>query len=135
MVRMDFITIATNYIIPSISLISSSVAIYLYKKYKTNEVLLKKTYERMIDESKEKERVLSLFDAGEITIFKWINDPNWSVEYVSRSVSTIFGYGRNQFLKGEIKYSNIIYKDDLNYVSFEIAEAIKNGKNFYSSTI
>jgi len=129
---MDYITIATNYIIPSISLISSSVAIYLYKKYKTNEVLLKKTYERMIDESKERERVLSLFDAGEITIFKWINDPNWSVEYVSRSVSTIFGYGRNQFLKGEIKYSNIIYKDDLNYVSFEVAEAIKNGKKFFT---
>ncbi len=126
------LTIVTTYFFPSISIISSSLAVYLYKKFKNNEVLLQKTYERMTEENKEKDRVLSLFDVGEIVMFKWKNDPNWSVEYVSRSVNKVFGYERNLFLKSEVKYSSVIHPDDLNIVIKEVTESVISGKKFFT---
>ncbi len=70
--------------------------------------------------SKEQNLLLSLFDKGDSILFKWRNDANWSVEYVSNSISKLLGYEKNQFLAHTITYAQCIYADDLPRVMQEV---------------
>lgn len=73
---------------------------------------------------------LALFDKGESVLFRWKNDENWSVDYVSKNVKKIFGYTRKEFLDKDIVYENCIHEDDINRVANEVKE-IKNSKKIY----
>lgn len=51
--------------------------------------------------------------------FLWKNDSDWSVEYVSENIK-LFGYSTKEFYNKEIKFADIIYKDDLKKVMNEV---------------
>ena len=61
---------------------------------------------RLNEEIKES---YNIFNRGDIVLFKWKNDDNWSVEYVSNNVEKLLGYK-----KDEIKsYLSLVDKQDI----------------------
>lgn len=81
---------------------------------------------------KEQNELLSLFDLGDITLFKWRNDESWSIEYVSKNVQNLTGYSRKEFLDAKTIYANIIDAPDLENVRREVDNAITQKLNFFT---
>jgi len=63
-----------------------------------------------------------LIEKSSIVKFLWKNQKKWPVEYVSENVKNNFGYTANDFLKGKIVYSEIVYPDDLQRVLQEVTD-------------
>ncbi|WP_049891329.1 PAS domain-containing protein [Methanohalobium evestigatum] len=55
----------------------------------------------------------------------------WPVEYVSGNISK-FGYSPDEFIKGKIKYGDIIYSEDLEKVQSGLYEKRKSGNSNFS---
>lgn len=66
------------------------------------------------------EFLMTLFNKGDNVFFKWKNDPNWSVEYVSSNVENLLGYTQEQFISHQINYEDIIHDDDLDCIIQEV---------------
>ncbi len=77
--------------------------------------------------SKEQASLLSLFDKGEAILFKWRNDNVWSVDYVSESVSGLFGYSSYEFMSNKIDFASCVHEDDILMVRSEV-ELMNNQK-------
>jgi len=92
---------------------------------------LKKTENLLIEKTKEQDSLLSLFDKGEVCLFQWNNDANWSAQYVSKNVSSLFGYTKDEFISKEILYENIIDKDNIKKVQEELIDAIYLEVDFF----
>jgi PAS domain S-box-containing protein len=75
--------------------------------------------------------LLSLFDKGDSVLFKWKNNSTWDAEYVSLSVTQLFGYKKEDFLLNHFKYTDHIYKDDLQTVRSEVAYAIEHNIDYF----
>jgi len=95
---------------------------------KLNALLEEKVKSRM----KEKESLLSLFDESDNVLFKWNNDVNWSVAFVSNSVEKLLGYSKKEFENGEIDYASCIHKEDLAVVIKEVQKKATLQNNFFS---
>jgi PAS domain S-box-containing protein len=80
----------------------------------------------------EQKQLLSLFDIGGISLFRWKNDKNWSVEYLSKNIEEFFGYSRKDFLSGKVRYGEIVLKEDIDHVKHEVQEALQYDKDFFS---
>lgn len=76
--------------------------------------------------TKEQTELLSLFNKGNIALFKWKNNPSWDVEYVSKNISRVLGYECDDFLSQKTSYASIIHSDDLEKVLAEVKNAIQN---------
>jgi PAS domain S-box-containing protein/diguanylate cyclase (GGDEF)-like protein len=61
--------------------------------------------------------------------FKWSNQPGWPVEYILGNVLKIFGFTKEEFLSGKIRYEQIIYPDDLSRVIDEVIRAGNSSEN------
>jgi diguanylate cyclase (GGDEF)-like protein len=83
-------------------------------------------------ESDEKDVLLSLFDYSNAVLFKWNNDKNWSVSFVSKSVENLLKYRQNDFESNRITYINCIHSDDLLRVQKEVIEAIRSKVYFFT---
>ena len=79
----------------------------------------------------EQNQLLTLFDKGNISLFKWKNDEEWSVEYVSDNVEELTGYTKEEFLDKTIVYSSIIDSDDLPTVFEEVTTAIEDNLEIF----
>ncbi len=101
---------------------------------KTKELQqLNASLENKIEErTKEQNVLLSLFDLGDAVLFKWRNDENWSVEYVSRSVEKLLGYTPKEFIEGSIQYAQCIHPDDLPRVIKEVEDAVSKKLYFFT---
>ena len=84
---------------------------------------LKKTNEALLHEQK-------LFMTGNVIVFEWLNDANWSVEYVSESIEQ-FGYLRDDLLSGKVKFLDIIYKEDIEHVKNSVNKNSIDGAEFF----
>jgi len=99
------------------------------KEYlKLNASLESKVEERV----KEKESLLFLFDESDNVLCKWNNDKQWSLSFISNSVSKLFGYSKLEFENNNTNYTSYIHEDDLEMVKKEIIEASSKQKNFFS---
>ncbi len=65
-----------------------------------------------------------LVEDGKIVIFKLINDENLSVQYISNSIQT-FGFSKNMFEKENMRFMNLIHKEDVANVQVAINAAVK----------
>ncbi len=116
----DIKAILHNYkLINIILFIGLALLVYLFYLQFIRKKALKKT-------TKEQQKLLELFDKGDITLFRWRNDINWSIEYVSNNVSKLTGYTKEEFLSENIAYSNIIYKHDLQRALKELTKAFES---------
>jgi PAS domain S-box-containing protein len=82
--------------------------------------------------SAEQRDLLSLFDIGGIALFRWRNDENWSVEYLSRNAETLFGHGRTDFLSAKVRYRDLVHEEDKKSVQEEVEIALKSDEEFFS---
>lgn len=80
---------------------------------------------------RELEDVELLVEFGRIVIFKWKNNKNLDVEYVSKSISS-YGYSQEDFETNSIKYLNFVHKEDFPNLILEITNAIKQNLNSYT---
>ena len=125
------------------------IALFVYRQYflnKQNKVLSqlvkektqelqeanKNLEEKVVERTKEQNQLLALFDEGKITVFKWNNDENWSVEYVSNNVVDLFGYSKKDFLDNKIDYASVLHLDDKNRVMKETSSAITDNARFFT---
>lgn len=66
---------------------------------------------------------LELFEKGPTVLFVWKNSPGWPVESVSANLHTVFNYTPDQYLSGDLHYSDQIHPDDLERVVIEVQKA------------
>ncbi len=76
------------------------------------------------DEALLEER--KMFMAGRVVIFKWRNEPNWPVEYVSPNVGEVLGYSSEDWLSGKVEYASILHPDDKRRVAREVGDALES---------
>jgi len=74
--------------------------------------------------------LLSLFNKGDAVLFKWKNDDNKSLEYVSESIYKLSGYKNDEFTSGNITYDSLINENDSKNIFKEAKKAIKNKLNY-----
>ena len=75
--------------------------------------------------------LLSLFDKGDSVLFKWRNNANWEIEYLSSSIIKLLGYNKEDFLTSKIKYADCIHTDDLVNVKKEVMNALENDLDYF----
>jgi PAS domain S-box-containing protein len=68
----------------------------------------------------EVKNVYNIFNKGNIVLFRWSNDDEWSIEYVSENVKAILGYSQDELMRGCVRYGSLIHKDSIEKVSQEV---------------
>lgn len=87
--------------------------------------------EELLRQKEDQAILLSLFDKGEASLFKWNNDEQWSIQYASKNVENLTGYTHHEFMGKFITYASLIHQDDIPRVLQEVQEAIKSNANFF----
>ena len=95
---------------------------------KLNASLEKKVEKRV----KETQSLLSLFDESDNVLFKWNNDEHWSIDFVSKSISKLLGYTKEEFENNKIVYSSCIHPDDIETVTQEVITNTGLDKSFFT---
>ena len=102
------------------------------KEFNSNRMLM---MAMNIDErmrlSKELRDVELLTKFGRIVIFRWENDKNLSVKFVSQSIKS-YGYEVNDF-EQNMKFFDFIYKDDVKQLITVIQKSIFNDADSFTS--
>ena len=103
---------------------------FLKKPYNSSELieLIHKISEKRHLKSKKTSELhnSNLQDSNEIInsspaiAFLWKNTANWPVQFVSENVVDLLGYTATEFITGEIVYTDLIHKEDLDRVIKEI---------------
>ncbi|MEA3352661.1 MAG: transporter substrate-binding domain-containing protein [Campylobacterota bacterium] len=87
--------------------------------------------QKVLEKTAEQNILLSLFDSGEVSIVRWNNDKHWSVKYISRNASIIFGYSDKELMNSLFHFENIVFNDDLERVQNEVEEAVEKNVDFF----
>jgi PAS domain S-box-containing protein len=102
------------------------------KEFNSNRMLM---MSMNIDErmklTKELRDVELLTEFGRIVIFRWENDDNLSVKFVSESINA-YGYKVSDF-ENNMKFFDFIYKDDVKQLVNVIKKAISSDTNSFTS--
>jgi diguanylate cyclase (GGDEF)-like protein/PAS domain S-box-containing protein len=87
---------------------------------------------KLKNEAQDRDVLLSLFDFSNAVLFKWNNDKEWSVSFVSKSVENLLEYKQNEFNENKVTYISCIHSDDVQRVQKEVKKAIKLKKYFFT---
>ena len=82
--------------------------------------------------TKELRNVELLTDFGRIVVFRWLNDKNLSVKFVSNNINN-YGYKAKDFINGNLDYFNLVHKDDISKLKEVIDKAIKDDANSFTN--
>jgi len=74
--------------------------LFLYLTY----IYLKRSQYVEDNLSRQINEVYSIFNNGHIVLFRWNNDEEWSIDYVSQNVYGLLGYTKEEFMQGKIAY-------------------------------
>ena len=72
-----------------------------------------------------------LFKIGPTVVFIWENKENWPVFSVSENILNIYGYKSSEFLLSDLRYADLVHKDDIDFVSKEVIEASDSNKESF----
>jgi len=75
--------------------------------------------------------LLSLFDKGDSVLFKWQNNDDWEIEYLSNSIVKLLGYSKDDFMSRRIRYEDCIHKNDIDNVKKEVKNALENDLRYF----
>ena len=104
-----------------------------FKKDNSNRMLMMSMdIDNRMRLTKELRNVELLTEFGRIVIFRWLNDEDLSVKFVSRSIET-YGYKSIEFLNGDIQYFDLVYKDDIENLKEVIKKAIENDASSFTN--
>ncbi|NHX41775.1 MULTISPECIES: PAS domain S-box protein [Haloarcula] len=76
------------------------------------------TDQKQSENALEEER--DMFAQGPAVVFKWQNEPDWPVEYVSENVTETFGFTPEELESGDIPYKTLIHDEDMDTVTAEV---------------
>ena len=97
--------------------------LFLYLTY----IYLKQSQLKEDKLSRQINEVYSIFNSGNIVLFRWNNDEHWSIDYVSDNVYGLLGYTKDEFMNNKVAYASLIDKRDIEQVTQEVADASENG--------
>jgi PAS domain S-box-containing protein len=72
-----------------------------------------------VNTTKNLKQVYDIIKSSKAIVFKWKNDEDWSVEYVSENINQ-FGYTKKEFITGQRRYTDIIHPEDLKPAELEV---------------
>ncbi len=81
---------------------------------------------------KDLKNVELLTDFGRIVIFRWNNNDNLDVKFVSKSIES-YGYEVDDFMTKKISYLDFVYKEDRKNLLINIKNAIKQNKESFTN--
>jgi len=81
---------------------------------------------------KDLKNVELLTDFGRIVIFRWNNNDNLDVKFVSKSIES-YGYEVDDFMTQKISYLDFVYKEDRKNLLINIKNAIKQNKESFTN--
>lgn len=89
---------------------------------KTNTYLDLIVSQKLLIENEKREKVSAqtIINNSPVIAFRWRNDENQSMEYVSENITRISGYSMNDFLSGQYKIIDVVHPDDLSRVMEEV---------------
>ncbi|SFV59899.1 PUTATIVE TWO-COMPONENT SENSOR [hydrothermal vent metagenome] len=96
--------------------------LFLYLTY----LYLKKSQHKEDKLSRQVNEVYSIFNSGNIVLFRWNNDEHWSIDYVSQNVFGLLGYTKDEFMSGKIAYASLIDSRDIAQVTQEVTDASRD---------
>ncbi|MEF8832254.1 MAG: PAS domain S-box protein [Candidatus Thermoplasmatota archaeon] len=79
----------------------------------------------MAEKTLEEER--DLFVEGSTVLFKWKAEENYPIEYVTPNVENLLGYTQEEMISGDINYTDILPRTDLNQVKREAERHVEMG--------
>jgi PAS domain S-box-containing protein len=100
------------------------------KEFNSNRMLMMSmNIDERVKLTKELKDVQLLTEFGRTVIFRWINDENLSVKFVSKSIST-YGYEVGDF-ENKSNFFDFVHKDDIEQLKDVIKEAIADDSNSF----
>ncbi|NMF87979.1 sensor histidine kinase [Aromatoleum petrolei] len=75
-------------------------------------------------------RITALINRSPVVAVEWRNLPGWPVAFVSDGIAQ-WGYDRDDFLSGRIRYADLIHADDRPRIEHDVAEHLANGPDDY----
>ena len=103
------------------------------KEFNSNRMLMMSmNIDKRMKLTKELRDVKLLTEFGRIVIFRWKNDENMSVNFVSKSIKA-YGYNSRDFEENKIKYFDFVYKEDIGELKSLIAQTISSNQNSFTS--
>jgi PAS domain S-box-containing protein len=100
------------------------------KEFNSNRMLMMSmNIDERVKLTKELKDVQVLTEFGRTVIFRWQNDENLSVNFVSKSIST-YGYEVSDF-ENKSNFFDFVFKDDIKQLKDVIKEAIDAGSNSF----
>ena len=101
------------------------------KEFNSNRILMMSmNIDDRVKLIKELRDVELLTEFGRIVVFRWENDKNLSVKFVSKSIST-YGYEVKDF-ENKSNFFDFVHKDDLEQLKNVISEAIKEDADSFN---
>ena len=102
------------------------------KEFNSNRILMMSmNIDERMNLTKELRNVELLTEFGRIVVFRWRNDEDLSVKFVSKSINT-YGYEVDDFDKN-MKFFDFVYKEDINQLTQTIKETILNDLSSFTS--
>lgn len=74
------------------------------------------------DEVQTLKTELDLFVGGPVLVFTWRPEYGWPIEFVSKNVDSILGYSRDELLKNDFLFADLVHKEDLERVGDEVTQ-------------
>ena len=81
---------------------------------------------------KDLKNVELLTDFGRIVIFKWENNQNLDVKFVSKSIES-YGYKVDDFMNNKLSYLDFVHSDDRQMLLEEIKKSINENKESFTN--
>ncbi|PJA24354.1 MAG: hypothetical protein COX57_08845, partial [Alphaproteobacteria bacterium CG_4_10_14_0_2_um_filter_63_37] len=75
---------------------------------------------------------LTVVENSPTVLFRWKNEENWPVAYVSSNVQRQFGYNPEDLRSGKIVYGDLIHPDDRTRIEHEVADHLAAGDSRYT---
>ena len=63
-------------------------------------------------------------------VYRCLNDPNWTLEYISDQVRDLVGYGPDEFLSRSVTWAQLIHPDDVGRVWNEVQAAVAQARPY-----
>lgn len=84
-----------------------------------------------ITDRKKMEKELSqanmIINKSSFVVFRWRNEKNWPVDFISENIERLLEYSSNEFTSGKIAFSRQIHSEDITRVSEEVENNSKQG--------
>ena len=67
------------------------------------------------------EQAKNFIEISPVVLFRWKAEENWPVDFVTQNISQ-FGYTRDEFISGQVRFNDIIHPDDREQVGQEVIQ-------------